>query len=104
MLDVTQIYLATVGQVEPNAQPGILELITDADLVVQLVLLALVGMSVGCWVIILNKFTALRKAEQQSQVFLRPSGRRAGWTRSMSRSTATPALPSPRSFGPATSS
>ncbi len=70
MVDAIQIYLAVVGQVEANAQPGILELITDADLVVQLVLLVLVGMSVGCWVIILNKFSALRKAEQQSQVFL----------------------------------
>ena len=67
--DVIQVYLATVGQVDA-AQPGIAELILDADLIVQLVLLVLVGMSVACWVIILNKFAALRKAQAQSEAFL----------------------------------
>lgn len=70
MHDVIQIYLATVGQVEAAEEPGIIELITEADIIVQLVLLGLVGMSVGCWVIILNKASALRKAGKQTEAFL----------------------------------
>ena len=70
MHDVMQVYLATVGQVDPAEEPGILELITDADIIVQLVLLSLVGMSIACWVIILNKATAVRKARQQTDAFL----------------------------------
>ncbi len=70
MQDVIQIYLATIGQVEAAAEPGILELVTDADIIVQLVLLSLVGMSIACWVIILNKAGALRKAGKQTETFL----------------------------------
>ena len=35
-----------------TAQPGIVGLLLDADLLVQLVLLTLLGMSVVCWYII----------------------------------------------------
>jgi biopolymer transport protein TolQ len=63
--------LAAVGQVEPlPEQPGVLSLVLDADLIVQFVLLVLVGMSVACWVIIFNKWRAMRVAERQSAVFL----------------------------------
>lgn len=63
MTDAIPVLLAT-------AQPGMLELITDADLVVQLVLFVLLGMSVACWVIIFQKWKALREAEQVSARFL----------------------------------
>ena len=65
------VWLATIAQSEGgSAQPSILSLITDADLIVQFVLLVLVGMSVGCWVIILNKLKVIRAAEKQTQAFL----------------------------------
>ena len=65
------IYLATVAQTpEPIESPGIIELMTSADAVVQLVLLVLVGMSVACWVIIFNKYSALRKASVATEAFL----------------------------------
>lgn len=70
MHDVIQIYLATIGQMEGPHEPGILELIADADIIVQLVLLSLVGMSIACWVIILNKASSLRKAGKQTEAFL----------------------------------
>jgi biopolymer transport protein TolQ len=69
-MDAVQVYLATVGQVDEHAQPGVLELVTEADLVVQLVLVILVFMSVACWVIVLNKWMVLRTAEKRSQEFL----------------------------------
>lgn len=49
---------------------SILELVLAADLVVQLVLLALLGMSVGCWGIIVNKFNVVRRAQSQSAAFV----------------------------------
>lgn len=52
------------------ANPSILALVVEADLVVQLVLLVLVGMSVVCWAIILQKFFRLRAAGRQSARFL----------------------------------
>ncbi len=52
------------------ASPGILELILQADLVVQLVLLGLVGMSVTCWVIIFGRQAAIRRAVRESAAFL----------------------------------
>ena len=65
------IYLAAVAQTpEPIESPGIIELMTSADAVVQLVLLVLVGMSVACWVIIFNKYSALRKASVATEAFL----------------------------------
>ncbi|MEE2752125.1 MAG: protein TolQ [Myxococcota bacterium] len=50
--------------------PSILHLLFEADLVVQLVLFILLGMSVWCWVIILAKQAAIGKATQQSAAFL----------------------------------
>jgi biopolymer transport protein TolQ len=66
-----QIYLATVANTDGGGEePGIVELIFQADPVVQLVLIVLVGMSLACWVIIFNKFNMLRKATRNSQTFL----------------------------------
>lgn len=71
MNDVMTVWLATVAQAEGAAEePGIVALITEADLVVQFVLLVLVAMSIACWVIILNKLKIIRTAEKQTQAFL----------------------------------
>ncbi|RME24349.1 MAG: Tol-Pal system subunit TolQ [Deltaproteobacteria bacterium] len=45
-------------------------MITEADIVVQAVLLVLVGMSIGCWVIIFNKVGRLRRAVRLDAAFL----------------------------------
>lgn len=45
-------------------------LFLEADLIVQFVLFVLVGMSVACWVIIINKAMLLRSAARQSKEFL----------------------------------
>jgi biopolymer transport protein TolQ len=47
-----------------------MDLLFQADLVVQLVLFALVGMSVACWVIIIAKAKLIKEATRQSQDFL----------------------------------
>lgn len=70
MQSVIEVYLAAVGQVEPQGQPGIAELFLEADIVVQSVLLVLVAMSVVCWVIIFNKVGTIRKAVRLDQAFL----------------------------------
>lgn len=71
MNDVMTVWLATVAQAEGAAEePGIVALITEADIIVQFVLLVLVGMSIACWVIILNKLKVIRTAEKQTQAFL----------------------------------
>jgi biopolymer transport protein TolQ len=71
MNQAIQVFLATVAQAEiAHEEPGILELILDADIIVQFVLLVLLGMSVACWVIILNKWKLVRAAEKNSAVFL----------------------------------
>jgi biopolymer transport protein TolQ len=49
---------------------SIVSLVAQADIVVQLVLLCLVGMSVACWVIILAKQSTIRKASRQSVEFM----------------------------------
>jgi hypothetical protein len=54
MDSVITAYLAAVA-VPGSAQPSTLALITEADLVVQFVLVSLVAMSIGCWVILINK-------------------------------------------------
>ena len=68
MQSITWVNLAAAGA--ESANPGILPLLLDADIIVQSVLLILVGMSVACWVIIFNKLSMVRKAERQSGVFL----------------------------------
>lgn len=70
MHDVMQVYLAVVGQASPASQPGIVDLILRADVVVQFVLAVLVFMSLTCWAIIFSKYRSLRKAQQASQSFL----------------------------------
>ena len=70
-MDATFVTLAVVGQAPPKAaEGGILDLLTQADIVVQLVLLTLVGMSVGCWVVSFNKYALITKASRQSTAFL----------------------------------
>ncbi len=51
-------------------QPGMLELIVDADIIVQSVLLILTSMSVGCWIIIIKKWRLLQAAQRQTEEFL----------------------------------
>ena len=51
-------------------QPGMLELIVDADIIIQFILLCLVGMSVGCWVVIIKKYRTLSDAQKQTSEFL----------------------------------
>jgi len=52
------------------AEPSILALLFDADIVVQFVLFTLLGMSVWCWVIVLAKQKSIGLATQQSAAFL----------------------------------
>lgn len=51
-------------------QPGMLELILDADIIVQSVLFCLFAMSVACWVIIIKKYRVLQDAQKQTSEFL----------------------------------
>ena len=51
-------------------QPGMLELIFDADIIVQSVLFALFAMSVSCWVIIIKKYKVIQEAQRQTADFL----------------------------------
>lgn len=69
---VTTIVVTTVSAAPAAAADGfsIVELVLAADIVVQLVLLCLVGMSVGCWGIIVNKFNVVRRAHAQSAAFV----------------------------------
>ena len=70
MTNWMEVYLAIVGQTPTTDESSMLALITEADIVVQLVLFGLLAMSVGCWVIILMKWRALSAAESKSQAFL----------------------------------
>jgi biopolymer transport protein TolQ len=70
MHDFIPVYLATIASLDGEDGGSILSLILDADIIVQLVLLVLVGMSVGCWVIILNKARLIARATRQSAAFL----------------------------------
>lgn len=64
------VYLASVGATEGGDGFSILSLVMDADFVVQLVLFGLIGMSVACWAIILNKWNVVRRAGVQSADFV----------------------------------
>ena len=55
-----EVYLASVQA--GGEENSILSLIVDADFIVQMVLLMLVGMSMMCWAIIIQKFFQLRAA------------------------------------------
>lgn len=63
------VFLASVSAA-PEGGFSLLALLLDADIVVQLVLLILVGMSIACWAIIVNKFVAISAAQSQSQRFV----------------------------------
>lgn len=65
---VLPVYLATVAA-QDDGGFSIVALVFQADLVVQLVLFLLIAMSVGCWAIILNKFTVVARARSESQSF-----------------------------------
>ena len=67
---VTQVFLAVVSEAAPAAHNlSMLALITEADIIVQLVLFILLGMSVGCWVIIVNKIRLLQHAADRTEAF-----------------------------------
>ena len=66
MASYVQVYLASAAV----GNQGFLELFLDADIIVQTVLLILIGMSVGCWVIIFNRVRFLLEAQQQTRSFL----------------------------------
>jgi biopolymer transport protein TolQ len=70
MPDPTPAVQAVTTAAEPLAEASVLDLLLDADLIVQLVLVALLGMSITCWVIVFDKFRMLRAAERDSQGFL----------------------------------
>jgi biopolymer transport protein TolQ len=70
MTDAIPVLLATAGDIEGAANPSMIALVTEADIIVQMVLLILLGMSVSCWIIIINKLKALRQAERSSAQFL----------------------------------
>ncbi len=55
---------------EAHGSTDMLSLLTEADIIVQAVLVVLLLMSVGCWVIILGKAALLRKADKLSAQFL----------------------------------
>jgi biopolymer transport protein TolQ len=65
---VMEVYLASVKA--GAEEPSLLSLVTDADFIVQMVLLSLVMMSMACWAIIVQKFFQLRSASRQSALFL----------------------------------
>jgi biopolymer transport protein TolQ len=65
---VTEVYMAAVQS--GAQQPSILDLLLHADFIVQGVLLLLVGMSVMCWAIIIQKWAQVRTATRQSADFL----------------------------------
>ncbi|MEZ4316504.1 MAG: protein TolQ [Myxococcota bacterium] len=67
MESAIEVYLTT----PPSSSAfSIFRLIWEADLIVQLVLIGLAGMSLVCWAIILQKFFRLTSAARQSAKFL----------------------------------
>ena len=70
MPDAVPLLLSVVADTAAAPEAGILDLLLDADIIVQSVLLVLLGMSVACWVIIVNKLRLIRTAERESQAFL----------------------------------
>jgi biopolymer transport protein TolQ len=66
---VLPVYLASVAA-EDRGTISILDLLVGAHPIVLLVLIGLLGMSVACWAIILNKFLAVNAATAQSARFV----------------------------------
>ena len=69
-MDLTHVIMVSTVSAAPDDGFSIVQLVLQADIVVQLVLLTLIGMSVACWGIILNKWKVVRKAEAQSAAFV----------------------------------
>ncbi len=69
MNDVMQVYLAVVAEAGQEP-PSLWHMIITAEPIIQLVLLLLLGMSVTCWAIIVNKALVVRRAARQSEDFL----------------------------------
>ena len=66
-MEVVDVYLAGVRATE---EPSVLQMVLEADLIVQGVLLSLIFMSLACWAIIFQKYFRLRSATKQSARFL----------------------------------
>ncbi len=64
------IFVSTVGAAPGGGGFSILQLVAQADIVVQLVLFGLIGMSIACWGIILNKWGVVNRAYSQSASFI----------------------------------
>lgn len=69
-MDPQSAILVTVIGASSDDGFSIVELVLSADLVVQLVLFGLIGMSVACWGIIVNKWNVVRRAQSQSAAFV----------------------------------
>lgn len=69
MRTIIPVHLVSIAAA-PEQDLSIWSLLSGADLVVQLVLLGLVGMSVACWAIIIHKAVAVQRAGRESQAFL----------------------------------
>jgi biopolymer transport protein TolQ len=69
MHDVMSVYLAAIAKTggEP---PSLVEMILEAEPIVQAVLYLLIAMSIACWAIIVNKGRVVRRAARQSESFL----------------------------------
>ncbi len=69
MFDVMPIYLAaTIQSTEPDE--SLVNMVLEAELVIQIVLLILIVMSIACWAIIVNKSRLLKRAALESEQFL----------------------------------
>ena len=69
-MDPQSAILVTVIGASAGDGFSIIDLVLSADLVVQLVLFGLIGMSVACWGIIVNKWSVVRRAQAQSASFV----------------------------------
>lgn len=69
-MDSVLVFLAGTMGASEGESLSIFSLIFEADIVVQLVLFGLVGMSVMCWAIVLNKWFTIGRALRQSQDFV----------------------------------
>lgn len=67
-VEAMQVYLTVPAS--GGGSLSILQLVFEADLIVQFVLFALIGMSLVSWAIIVQKFFRLRAASRQSAKFL----------------------------------
>ncbi len=69
MNEVMTVYLAAVSEAG-DAPPSLMRMILEAEPIIQAVLLILVGMSVTCWGIMVNKARVVRRAARESEDFL----------------------------------